>query len=507
MAIDEYGLVTKIIQIFANRKNLIQYYWDYYLGDQGKYLPPYTFETKMQFSDRIRASRPENHCKPICEQIPARLYGSETGDNVISRRVDDQATNEWIHEHIYEDSDNKAALYDMALETMVCGHSVCEFVLWDKYANEPYDFLSEFKPERIQMKLVVQNLRTTAPMPKPNFPGKLGALCRHYRKDNADPYYNMRSSPITGVQAKDVDVAEFIDDRYHFIWEKETDTNDWWRVPHDIGLGTPILFGQAMSEWRNPFGRIDNRFAIMRAPGDGVNLEGLSMLQQLIPLQDDINESRYDDMRILQLYDWPVGAFMGGTAPDNFQFGVDRYLEFPNPETSFEWIQPDVSLESSQDRKEKDRFAMNQVAGISEISRGNTMNIGQARSSAAFYVLFSPDILNVKKRLPRLIQFEKDLIRGCTRLWNVVTRGATLNPESDIEIMVPDDLMGRDKMLEAEGLQILRDTGLLDVFDYYKRMNPEKSDSEIMALIKKNMPPVPEPAAGGGKTGSSGGSK
>ena len=502
--IDEYDLISRIIQVLYNRYGKLQLLKDYYSGDQAQYLPPYTFETSMQFAERIRATRVENHVKPICEQIPARLYGTETGSHVISRRVDDDATNKWMHEHIYEDVDNQAALYDMCLESIIYGHSICEFVLWDKFDETPYDFRGPFDPKRMTVKLVVQDLQKTAPIQRPNNPSKLGAIIRYYRKDAVNPFYNLLSNPVQGIAGKEIDVAEYIDDDWHYFWEREPTGSDWWRIPHPLAMGTPVVFGQPMREWKNAFGKIRNRFAVLRAPGSSTDLEGYSMISQLIPLQDDINESRYDDMRITQLYQWPIGTFKGGTAPQNFQMGVDRYLEFGDPNITFEWVQPDMNLEASENRKAQDRMAMNQVAGISEISRGITENIGQARSSAAFYVLFSPDILNLKKRLPRIIQFEKTLIRGVASLWNVVTGKGDLNPEARIDISVPDDLMGRDILIEAEALQIQQQTGLLDLVELYKERYPNENMRQIMARIRRNEPPEDEPAGGNGGTSSGG---
>ena len=492
---DNFGLITRIIEVFSGREQIIDRYWDYFNGNQAKYLERFSHEKPSQFFDRLIHTRVENHCKSICEQIPARLYGTERGDPVISRRVDDQATNDFIHEHIYKDADNLAVLYDLALENMICGHAIAELVLWDKFDNTPFDWERPFNKRRITVKIVPQNLRMTVPLGRPNNPSKLGAIIRYYRKDKANPFYNMRSKPDTGVAATHVDVAEYIDDDWHFMWEKEPTSPVWWPVHHLSGGEIPMLFGEAMNQWRNPFQRVDNRFVVMRAPGTGTNFEGMSMLQTLIPLQDDLNESRYDDMRLLQYYIYPIAAIAGSEVPEDFQIGQDQFLKVESKD-SFQYVQPDLKLDSSEMRKKMDRSMMNQVAGISEISRGITENIGQTRSGAAFYVLFSPDILNIKKRLPRLIQFEKELIGGVIRLWNTASQSSSLNPEAEIEIKIPEDVMGYDKMMAAEADQILADVGLLDLKKKYEAMFPDKTDAEIRAMIRANKPPEPAPTSG-----------
>jgi hypothetical protein len=143
----------------------------------------------------------------------------------------------------------------------------------------------------------------------------------------------------------------------------------------------------------------------------------------------------------------------------------------------------DGNLEESRERKKSNREQIAYISKVGVLSRGQTDRIGAVRSQPAIRVLFAPDLMLMKHKIPYIMKSEKWLLESTLKMWEWFAR--TKFETYDSEIVLPKDIIGYDELLQAQTDQIEIASGMTDITDVLRVQHPEMTEAELKTLAEK----------------------
>jgi hypothetical protein len=310
-------LLDQLLQLFEKnfslRAGVIRKYWDYYDGDQTQYLSKFTGETDTDHAKRLRGAVYENQCAPTIDIPAARIYGTEDGEDSVSRRATDEEANKVLHENVYDFNYMPSIMIGHGVQANIAGTSVIHLVPWDVETNRAFDLRMAVPLRRAKgtIRYQVLDSETTIPIVRIGDEPELGAIVRRYVQSNAtgDTMIDRMIQKATG-EVVDFEIIEYVDDNHWIKWKRPVGADDnLWE------LDTPILpvakkaEALTIDDFANPYGSVNIPFVVLKNMGRPYDIEGVSDLKNLIPLQDDINESMNDDRNVLRFHSCPIPKF------------------------------------------------------------------------------------------------------------------------------------------------------------------------------------------------------
>lgn len=475
-------LLLEIKEYWSTRKQSLLKNWEFYYGDpQRYYLNRFSGETEEEYQSRVNSAMIENHCAKTCDVLVGYIYGKPTGDSRITVRAVD-ADGKLIPElqkvlknNIWRYNKMDSFRIDVALMASVCGYAPVHKEFVDSRTMLPFGVAasSSDKAKYGTIRYDLFDAVDTMPVPRVYngeiYGRMLGAVVRHYSRDNfsGNSYYDR----ILNKRYQPEDVLEVYEDetirRSIYSGEAEIETN--------------------MQTQKNKYGNINYLFTIFRNYGDPMYLEGESDLSQIMHLQIALNELLNDDKATIAYHSFPILKIThGGKLPPNFIRKVNSAIEL-DQEQDASYLTWDNTLEASDKFKESIRLNMTVTSGVSQLSRGNSANVGQVRSGAGLKTLFQADINAVGLKLPYFEDAEKHLAETSLRMYAKET-GLKLPEDWMIDVCFAEDFVGLDELLKAQVEQLEVTTGTESLREVIKEKHPEvTSEEEIDAILKQVM--------------------
>lgn len=444
------------------RKAEIHKYWDFYNGDNQRwYLPQFDGEDYQDYSDRLRKSVVENHCRGLNNTATGYLYGK--GEK-ISRRAEDSKLQEILNERIWKTNHMWSFHLERALMQSVTGFSIIALDFVDMRTSLP--FVNKSKEDFSQygsVKYRIMDSSDTMPLSRAEDSTMLGGILKYYKVDNASGLTAFDRLNYKTFETNEV--IEFIDDKVWLKWVDEALVTENGNV--------------------NIYGDVRIPFVLFRNPGDPKALEGDPDHADVIPLNIDLNERSNDDRNVISYHSFPIIMFLnGGKMPKNWKRGPSTGLEFDG-DGKAEYLTWDNVIEASKERGDKLRQAMNRVSGYSDISQGSTENLGSVRSGAGLKTLFINDMLSTMTRQAFAQVGEQWLIASTAKILEYWTDLEFESYES--EVAFPEDFIGIDEWLRWQIDRDKMDAGVLGTDEVVKKEHPELlTEEEIRARIDTN---------------------
>jgi len=477
--------------------------WNFYYGDgQRGYISKFEGESNEEYSNRVANATVENHCAKTCDVLVSYLYGQPNSKNRIIVRVLDkegkinEKAQDFLQENIWHNNDIDSFRVDVGLMTSVTGCGVVHKEFVDKRTMLPFaaDAKREDKIKYGTIRYDLFDTVDTMPMPLITssgvvYPRMLGAIIRLYNIDN-----------FSGISILDRLLQKtYAEDEILEVF----DGQKFWRgklVPGPDRV-------EVLANTPNQYGNINIPFTVFRNYGDPMYLEGISDLDQMIPLQNVLNEGLNADKAAIEYHSYPLLVLTGGAKlPSNFIRKVNSGLEM-DINQDVKYLTWDNVLEASQVFKESVRKQMTVVSGVSQVSRGNAESIGQVRSGAGLKILFQADINAVALKIPYFREAEKRLVYSTLAMWEQET-GESFGEDYFCEVEFPADFVGLDELLKAQTEQIEIANATRSIREAILDKHPELTSeedvdsiiSEIIAEKKKlalaTKPPVAPEAPG-----------
>lgn len=424
--------------------------WDYYNGEQAKYLPHFAAETEQDWQRRTEDAIIENHCKSTVNIAAGYLYGAS---DKISRRCDDPAAQTTMSE-IWDFNDFPDFTMDVGVMTGVCGFSVTHLRWVDPDTEEPYPPTATHRDlTHGIVQYILMDSVETLPIAKPDNPKALSDIFRvSYREAGSGlPIYDR----LQGRQYDTITVIEHIDDAVWHRWDS--------------------MKGQFVQTRNdpNPFHSVSTLFVVFSNPGDPMYLEGDPDHLDVIPLNRDLNERLTDDRLTISYHSFPILVHDGDLA--NFILKPNSHIQ-GDPD-KIKYLTWDNVLAASQEHAEQLRRNISLVSSVTDLPRGRSADIGQVRSGAGLRSMFQADMLLAGRKQKRAIRYEKRLIRSSLEMTTFYT-GQPFSTKN-ATIIFPDDIFGLDELWKAQAEQLHLQSGTKSLKDYLKENYPNLTEHEL----------------------------
>lgn len=468
-------ILTGVREVWPSRKMDLMKKWDFYYGDSQRfYLPRYAGETTEEYNDRVRNATVENHCQKTCDVLVGYLYGQPKAESRVAVRAEKDEKLLGRHNEILEDcreyNNFDALRIDIALMVSVTGFALVYHEFVDKRTGLPFpsntskDEKKEYGVVRYELFDSVDSMPLPYVSPQAYvYPRILGGVARYYSLElGASSYFDR-------------------------ILNKRVYTDDYFELFDETGMKRArVETGeeQPISTEPNEYGNINYWFTLFRNYGDPMYLEGRSDIDQIIPLQNELNELANDDRTTIAYHSFPILKMLkGAKMPPNFIRKANSVLEFDGDQDA-DYLTWDNVLEASQKRQESIRRQMTVTSGVSQLSRGNAEDVGQVRSGPGLKTLFQADINAVGVKIPYFVQAEKHVAEYTLKMWEFQT-GESMG-EFEICVEFPEDFVGIDELLKAQTEQIEVQEGMESLREIIKEKHPEiGSEEEIDAILEE----------------------
>lgn len=453
---------------WVGRRNEIARKWDFFRGAHSRYMPRFKGETPEDYYERTKDSIYENLCKATSYIATTYLYGS----GEIGRRCEDEEAQGILQNRIYVTNRMKSLMFDAALMASVTGFAPIALELVDIETGKPFEkgVGSRAISKRASIKYKLLDSADTMPLPRADDVRQLGAILRIYDSDNfsgSSTFDRLRFQKYVNFE-----VIEFIDDARWLRWIKE---------------GTEWVEVEVAPGGINPYGDITVPFMIFKNPGDPMILEGESDLEDVIPLNIDLNERINDDRNVISYHSFPILKMLkGAQMPDNFKRTVSSALEFAGDQDAA-YLTWSNEIEASERHQLNLRNGAFLASGMGALSRGALKDsIGQIRSGAALRTLFQADILTILRKQIFADLAERWLIKSTLKMLEKHTNLKFNSYES--EITFPEDFLGIEELLKVQAQTAKMESAIESLFDIIKREHPELvTDAEVWAKVRENI--------------------
>jgi len=476
-----YQSLRKFINdYYYDRKNAIIKYWDYWRGDQSKYMQKYRGESDTEFANRQKMAAVENHCKTTCNINVAYMYGLS---DKIGRRAENEQLNEILNEDVYYYNEMATLMMDTRLMASVTGMAVMETAIYNKATKKPFFGGEAITKDNFYVHYRLSDSQITIPLPRLDDRRELGAIIKYYQLDDVDQY------EFFGIEYKAADevwVLEYVND---YVWLR------WWHYKNDANNATIVpVFNQEAVKNINIYGDVRVPFVLFKNIGDPMTLEGESDLEDAIPLQDNLNARMTDDAIVIAYHSLPLlKALRGAKIPDNFVRKPNSILEIDG-DGDVEYATWEDKLEASHRYKSDIRSSIAEATQVSQLSRGNMGGVGQLKTGIGVKSLYVPDIIGVRMRRPYMVKGEKDLIFATAKLYEKYGN-YDFDENYRCEIFMPEDFIGIDEYMETQ-IKNLRIQSGLPMEEELEEENPDATESEIKKMeseLKQKNQPKPSP--------------
>jgi len=454
---------------YYQRKFLHNVYWDYWKGDQRKYQKKYPGELDVEYMTRIENSHVENHCRPTSNINVAYMYGMA---DKISRRAEDPLLHKLLNEDVYDLNHMPSLMVDARLMASVIGFSVIEPMVFNKLTRKPFNPEDSITEKTFSVFYSLTDSTTIIPLPRVYDRRTLGMIIKYYEIDNIDSFKYLGLTKEFDT-SKEYRVLEYVDDD---LWLR-------WIHPKNEPEQKELLpvFQIPGKENINIYGDVRIPFVVFKNYGDPMHIEGESDIEDVIPLQLNLNERLTDDANIIRYHALPIiKALRGAKLPKNFVRKPNMVLEFDG-EGDMDYLTWDAPMDASDKYKAQLRQSLAQSSQVSTLSRGNLRDVGQLKTGIGVKSLYVPDILGVRLRRPFALRAEKELILATAKMYEHYTNIKFSSYRS--EVIYPEDFIGIDEWMETQVTAAEIAAGL-PIQDRLKTRYPDKSDKEIEELAR-----------------------
>ena len=454
---------------YYKRRNALTMFWDYWRGDQTKYLRKYEGESHTEYRERLERAVVENQCKTTININAAFMYGLS---DKISRRAENQELNEILAKDVYYHNDMATFMMDTRLMTGITGNSLVELMVYDKATRKPFDPKKRVEKGNFYVHYTLNDSSVTVPLPRINDRRALGAVIKYYELEDVDEYEVLGLDFDPGVR---IWILEYVTDD---LWLR------WYHEGNDQANAQLIpVFNKVGQENINPYGDVRIPFVLFKNIGDPMNLDGESDIEDVIPLQNSLNERMTDDALVISYHAVPIVKFLkGAKMPRNFIRKRNSALEFDG-EGDAEYLTWEDKLEASQKTKAETRTAISEVTQISGLTRGNMQGAGQLRTGIGVKTMFVPDIIGVRMRRPYMMRGERELVYSTAKLYEFYGK-YDFGMDYRCEIFMPEDFLGIDEWMETQ-VKALKIQSGMPMTQELKEEFPELSDEQIKKLEDK----------------------
>lgn len=448
---------------FHARKLEMGKYWDYYEGEQSKYLEKYEHEDYQEYLARVRSAIIENHAAPTIDIPVAYMYGS----GAIGRRAEDENLHNILHNEVYQVNDMDTLMIDVRLQAAITGFSIVHPVIVSKRTRMPFYVTGEqMTQDNFTVLYTLMDSIITIPLPRTYDKRSLGAIIQIYTVDT-----DSLSEQFKREGTSTFNVVEYADDH---IWIRylfdEEDMDNPLVLPTDLPDGGNV----------NPFGDVRCLFVLFKNAGFPFDLEGRSEIKGIVDLQNALNERLTDDQSVIRYHSAPILKFLkGAMMPDGFVRKANSVLEFEG-DGDAEYLTWEDKLDASSQYVAQLRQAIALATQVSNLSRGNLKDAGQVRTGMGVKSLYVPDTTHIRLRRPFMIRGEKELIYATAKFYEMY--GGVSFSSYKAEITMPDDFIGIEKWLETQVMSQEIASGIPPV-ERIKEKFPDMTEEQINEII------------------------